>query len=340
VLNLGGMKKKVKIILEVTFVMGDQKSQDTLCGRKKSYGGGTARIHRRCMCSSMHASDSSAKCKLVSEPILDRLRDISFEDQPSSAATEHADEKLPPDIRGNVQKRKDAMLFIKRRSRLAREILGRTHTMHAIRNAFDNVRFGSNQNGMHFAALDDAPHFCNSGFFLCMGKAAYLRMQGKEREDFESLMLAQLRGVWCSVRGDHPRGRTSIGFTNMTLLTADEKVGMLFTMLLAVHNNAVKATMEKAATRQHTKHMPFPIPKEKLPPPPTEVLTENTSALKKQQIEGDTSSTKRKAKVGKKSTCRQKESSKKRADSSPTHSIRNFLVTRTSTTEVNSGSSF
>jgi hypothetical protein len=210
------------------------------------------------------------------------------------------------------------MLFIKRRSRLAREILGRTYTMHAIRNAFDNVRFGSNPNGICFATLDDALHFCNSGFFLYMGEVAYLGMQGKEREDFESLMLAQLRGVRCSVRGDYPRGRTSIGFTNMTLLTADEKFGMLFTMLLAVYNDAVKATMEKGAARQQTKYMTFLIPKKKLPPPPTKVLTENTSALKKQQIEGDTSSTKRKAKVGKKSTCRQKESARKNADSSPT----------------------
>jgi hypothetical protein len=54
--------------------------------------------------------------------------------------------------------------------------------MHAIRNAFDNVRFGSNQNGTYFATLDDAPHFCNSGFFLCMGEVAYLGMQGKARQ--------------------------------------------------------------------------------------------------------------------------------------------------------------
>jgi hypothetical protein len=92
---------------------------------------------------------------------------------------------------------------------------------------------------------------------------------------------------------------------------------MLFTMLLAVHNDAVKAIKEKAAARQQTKYMTFPIPKKKLPPPPTKVLTENSSALKKQQIQGDTSSTKRKAKVGQKSTWRQKESAKKNADSSP-----------------------
>ena len=273
-LNLGGMKKKVKIILQIAFVMGDQKSQDTLCGRKKSNGGGTARVHRRCMCSSMHASDSSTKCKLVSKPILDRLRDISFEDQPNSAVMTHAAEKLPVCIRGNIEKRKNAILFIKRRSRVAREILGRTYSMHAIRNAFDSLSFGSNQNGIFYATLDDALHFCNSGFFMCMGEVAYLGMQGKEREEFESLMLAQLRGVRCSVRGHYPRGRTSKGFTNMTLLTADERVGMIFTMLLALHNDDVKAIMEKASARQQTKYMTFPVPNKKSVPP-------NTPSLKK-----------------------------------------------------------
>ncbi len=60
-LNLGGMKKRVRLILEVAFVMGDQKSQDNLCGRKLSNSGGAARIHRGCMGSFLHGSDSSTK---------------------------------------------------------------------------------------------------------------------------------------------------------------------------------------------------------------------------------------------------------------------------------------
>ena len=47
----------------------------------------------------------------------------------------------------------------------------------------------------------------------------------------------------------------------MTLLTADEKVGMNFTMLLALHNDDAKAIMEKAAERQQTKYMTFHVPK-------------------------------------------------------------------------------
>ena len=87
-------------------MMGDQKSQDTLSARKKSNGGGAARIHRGCMCSSLKGSDSSTKCTPVSKAILDRLRDISFLDDINSVAMTAIRTKLPLCVRGNVVKRK------------------------------------------------------------------------------------------------------------------------------------------------------------------------------------------------------------------------------------------
>jgi hypothetical protein len=136
--------------------------------------------------------------------------------------------------------------------------------MHAIRNAFDRLRFGSNHNGIFAATLDDPLHFCNSGLFAYMGQVAYLGMQAKEREQFESLLLAQLRGIRSSVRSDYPKGRYAIGCTNMTLLTGDEKVGMIFTMLLALHNDEAKAIVEKAVERQQVKYMTFHVPNKKV----------------------------------------------------------------------------
>jgi hypothetical protein len=152
-LNLGGMKKRVKIILQVAFVMGDQKSQDTLCGRKKSNSGGAARVHRGCMCSSLHGSDSTTKCHPVSKVVLDHLRDIAFEDRHDSVSMTAAFTKLPMNVRGNAKKQKHAVMFIKRRSRLARDILGKTYTMHGIRNAFDRISFGTNSNKIFSATL-------------------------------------------------------------------------------------------------------------------------------------------------------------------------------------------
>jgi hypothetical protein len=136
--------------------------------------------------------------------------------------------------------------------------------MHAIKNAFDPIGFGTNHNKIFAATLDDPLHFCNSGFFACLGQVAYLGMQEKERQDFESIVLEQLRGIRCSVRGDYPKGRCAEGFTNQTMLTGDEKVGSMFTMLLALHNDEVKAIVEKANERQQNKHMTFHVPNKKV----------------------------------------------------------------------------
>jgi len=44
-------------------VMGDQLSQDTLCGRLKSNSGGAGRVHRRCMCSYLNIDDPYHQCE-------------------------------------------------------------------------------------------------------------------------------------------------------------------------------------------------------------------------------------------------------------------------------------
>ena len=260
-LNLGGYKKQVRLILEVAFMMGDQKSQDRICGRKNSNNGGAGRIHRGCMCSVLHASNSTRKCVPICKSVVDRLTGISFEDRADSPAMIAFDTLLPLNVRGNQGKRKKARTFIERRARLARDILGRTYTMHDIHNAFDHIGFGSNDNKILSATLDDPLHFCNSGLFQYMGQVGYLGMQDKEREELESLALSQVQGVRSSARHNYPRARYSKGFTNMTLLTADEKVGINFSMLLTLHNDQARYLMEKTFKRQQTKYQTFNIPR-------------------------------------------------------------------------------
>jgi len=51
------------------------------------------------------------------------------------------------------------------------------------------------------------------------------------------------------------------GMSTMTLLTADKKVGINFTELLALNNNKAIEIVEKAVDRQRTKYMKFHIPK-------------------------------------------------------------------------------
>ena len=79
--HVGGRKVQRKAFLPLMIVMGDQLSQDTLCGRLKSNSGGAGRVHRSCMCSYLHIDNPFHHCKKVDAttlnivPSLDSLLD-------------------------------------------------------------------------------------------------------------------------------------------------------------------------------------------------------------------------------------------------------------------------
>jgi hypothetical protein len=53
-----------------------------------------------------------------------------------------------------------ALDFLNRRVKLARNILGRTYSMHLLRNDFDSVPFGANKHGILVATTEDDLHAC------------------------------------------------------------------------------------------------------------------------------------------------------------------------------------
>jgi hypothetical protein len=55
-INLGGVWQKRRLHIHVSVVMGNQKSQDYICGRKSINSGNAGRVHHSCMISGMQAS--------------------------------------------------------------------------------------------------------------------------------------------------------------------------------------------------------------------------------------------------------------------------------------------
>ena len=76
--SIGGIVYKKQLLLPVAFIMGDQMSQDKLCGRKAINAGGAGRIHRGCMCSQLHASSPCGGiCKRVDKKRILELTHLS-----------------------------------------------------------------------------------------------------------------------------------------------------------------------------------------------------------------------------------------------------------------------
>jgi len=68
-----GKVMKLRARLPVMIVMGDQKSQDTLCGRRQANSGGAGRVHRSCMCSYINVDDPDHICVDVSSDTIKHL---------------------------------------------------------------------------------------------------------------------------------------------------------------------------------------------------------------------------------------------------------------------------
>ena len=212
--NLGGIKRRVRLHVHVAIIMGDQKSQDCVCGRKSTNAGNAGRVHRACMCSSLRASDGSVDniCRLVNAAVIEQLNKVALvpldTDVSGPAKTIH--ESIPGT--GEGKRRKKALLdHLGRKVKLARALLARPYTMHPLRNAFDGVLFGANKHGVFVATADDHLHSTEAGLLLAAAQVAHDPLTEMERNDFEESVRRLLAGNKSSVSTDYPRGRLNKG---------------------------------------------------------------------------------------------------------------------------------
>jgi hypothetical protein len=71
-INLGGVLQNRRLHIHVSVVMGNQKSQDYLCGRK-SINSENAVVHRSCMTSGLQASNTVVGCCLANPDVIRKL---------------------------------------------------------------------------------------------------------------------------------------------------------------------------------------------------------------------------------------------------------------------------
>jgi hypothetical protein len=249
-----------ELIIQVCFMMGDQKSQDNLTGRKLNNSGWAGRAHRGCMCSGPSSSDPCLQCQPVPIDVIHRLRDISFTSDTGSPSMLAILESFPLTPHGRLTKKaKETQEFLRRRAGLAREILGDVFTMHPLRNAWNPISFGANKNGIYGATLDDPMHFNESGLFDGVTKAFYGCFTDEELKKFEETTRSLYRNSRSSVRSEYPKSRISKGFTNCTLKTANETVGSLVSVVLAVQDNKVFEMVDQVGSRQQERYLTFPV---------------------------------------------------------------------------------
>jgi hypothetical protein len=79
-INLGRVWQKRRLHIHVSVVMGNQKSQDYIYGRKSINSRNAGRVHHSCMTSGMQGSNMVAGCCLANPDVISQLNKIAMTD--------------------------------------------------------------------------------------------------------------------------------------------------------------------------------------------------------------------------------------------------------------------
>jgi hypothetical protein len=129
--------------------------------------------------------------------------------------------------------------------------------MHPLRNAFDGVPFGANKHGILVATTEDHLHACESGIMLNLAEVAYGGLTQAESKVFEQTIWSKVTTCQSSDLSELPCGTTKKNFSNLTLCSHKEKVGIVYYLLLALHDKCGRSIFEQAQTRQKTRYSTF-----------------------------------------------------------------------------------
>jgi hypothetical protein len=235
-IRIGDKVKRVRVFTPLAFVIGDGKSNDTLCGR---YGGHkTERMSRSCMVSYEDSNNPYHECKLMPSAQFEEQSEIVLKIQ----------QKLPIDTNDAIFNMSQTEK--KKAEKEALEQLQITST-HVHANAFSGIWFGANERGIVGATPVDCMHAFLHGVLRYAINVYIGQLQPKEMAVIDNTVDDVLRPLRSSMRHLYPRWNFSRGVTNLKLITADEWGGVAFSLLLVHLTAKGREAMEKAFRRLH-----------------------------------------------------------------------------------------
>jgi hypothetical protein len=207
-LRLGDQVKLVRLHIPVAMLINDGKSADVICNRYQSYQK-CGRISRACDAPSANCSSDYFKCNYLKQQEMDLLQSMAL--GASFRQLERAPTPQERQIQQNAQTRLAQM------------------STHAVRNAFSNICFGGDPRGIYGATPTDLMHAFNEGLLKYCMKVIFDRIPPSKKAKLDDLVDKVFAKQCSSVKDLLPRTNFVNGFTNLTLITASEWIGVCFT---------------------------------------------------------------------------------------------------------------
>jgi len=125
----------------------------------------------------------------------------------------------------------------------------RLRSQHLHLNAFKDIWLGSNTHGLLESLPHDMMHAFQHGVLMYVIEVIMSPFNPTEKYHLDTIVDDIIVPVRSTLKTDYPRCSFTRGITNLTLLTADERVGVAFVLALVAASKPGSAMLKKAAKR-------------------------------------------------------------------------------------------
>ena len=241
-LRIGQFVGEVSARLPLAFVIGDGKNRDTLTGRYGSYVSQN-RISSPCHTRQEGCDSHSTQCELSSSKLFEYLSALA-----SVRGVEPKTAAQVEDLTAEQLKDRKRVAALAKKQRKMYTLLLHEMSQHRHFSAFAGCDFGANPRGIVAATPVDLMHAFLEGV-LKYALRIYIDPMAprfKRRLDYlVDKMFGLLRNAE-NARASFLKSNYSHGYTNLTMLTADEWAGMAFTLLVVSLSSEGQALFKEA----------------------------------------------------------------------------------------------
>jgi hypothetical protein len=201
-LRLGSDVRKRLLKVPVAMILGDAKSQDHLCGRFGAHN--TKRMCRACNVSFEESANAEHHCTWVWHDQFDEQIHVAL------------------NVQGNETNasRKEAYALLNDASQ------------HAVINAFRDIDFASFPRGIFGCTPHDLMHCFLEGVLKYCTRLFIQRFTDKQKACIDQFVDHIFGNFRSNEKKNMPRTSFIKGMTNLTMITADEEVGIALTLLI------------------------------------------------------------------------------------------------------------
>ena len=207
----------VHAYLPIAYVIGDNKSNDFLCGKVAGHTLEAPRVTRSCDCPPSQADNPFFRCNPVTLRTVDQaVKQLSLAHQANDQPRlERAERRAT-----------------KRAVKEAEGVLHGQLYRYYLDNAFSEVWFGRSRYGIHGHTPPDVLHSARKGHMARVLKLVVAAMGNEGKLMLDNQTTRLLCSTRFHARSKFPRTNFPRGFSNLTKLTASETVGCTFSLLL------------------------------------------------------------------------------------------------------------